>query len=728
MKSIRQLTRQPAKYLSGIAAVSLAVCILCVCLGQAIVAGKTAGALDDQFTTIALPTTKYHYSERTLTDPEGNPYTMVSWSTTLPEEIVNWVMDTVETRPDLVESLASPGLASAYIPELKPENLTDHPYDNPLVGSGLGVKIHDYCAETTYAGAMLEMILDEIGTPQVLSYPEVQADGSTIDVTIEVIVELKGTVKSVVSLEEGYDDPTGRTIYFTLHLPDQESLDALELQPGERYIVYGSDYLDGQWALRSDISRMLSQMTGSDVFLEELDDDCFSSYDESVFLEPDEGNAGLGFAAYYNASGNSIGLEKREIKQRNAVFLTAQDQSIFPTRAYAADENGGRYTLTWERWITDEEGNPVQISQEEYSERYSVPTIARLTGSVEDFLQTESGQRWADQLAVEEVNYQAFPMIGVEKLGHIAEFSRKNAGIVEGRDFSQSELSGGAKVCVISESLAAQNGLRVGDKITPRFYNYDWNSPYQGFLSEGYGVFRPMAYPYTKRTEFAGDGEEYEIVGLYRQNNPWDNAGENLFTFTPNTIFVPKASISSDMDYGDNGFFRTLVLKNGAVPEFRTLVDEAGYEDLFVYYDQGYTQISTSLHDYEGVARLALVIGIIVYGVILGLFLLLFPGGQGKVLATMRGLGAGRKKEIGHVFWTGADILIPGTILGTGAGMLLWQRGIQFLVERAGSTLALELDLPVFLGVSLCQLALALALTTILAIPMTADSGIKKRK
>lgn len=116
MKAIRQLLRQPTKFLSGVIAISLAVCVLCVCLGQSLVARKTENALGDQFTTIALQTTKYNFSMEPCVDEDGNEGSIVHWSASLPEDIENWIADTAQSRPNLVATVASPGLASAYIP------------------------------------------------------------------------------------------------------------------------------------------------------------------------------------------------------------------------------------------------------------------------------------------------------------------------------------------------------------------------------------------------------------------------------------------------------------------------------------------------------------------------------------------------------------------------------------------------------------------------------------
>lgn len=603
MKYLRQLLRQPLKLISGIIVVSLAVSILCVCLGQSIAADKTESSLEYNFTTVALPTTKYQYVEKEF---NGIPYT--AFSESLPEEVVNWIEQTVSNHPELVETVAAPGLASAYIPELIPDNVTQHKYHYPYTGTQESWAPHRLEATPAYACAMLEIVLDEIGEPYESVVEGVLEDGTPTTVTTKVEVTLTGTVKSVVSLEEGYDDPTGRTVYLTLVLPDMETLHGLALEVGDSYLVYGSDYLDGNWALRGFISDGLSAAMGNSVEIDELDENAFYYFTQDELDALAEINPYSTVVAQYWCEDEFTEIPAEMMRWKDAVMLTLEDKSMFGVyeRVDYTDGSGSYPNINWGRWITDENGNLVQITQEEYSNLYSVPTIVHIEGSVEDFLQSENGQNWASQLELTAVNYQVFPVIGVEKLGYVADFARETARIVEGRDFTQDELTSGAKVCILSETLAAANGLSVGDTISPHFYDYDWDSPNQAFISAGKGVVNPSAYTYTANTEFVGNGEDYVIVGLYRQDNAWGDVSENLYSFTPNTIFVPKTSVSSDMDYGNQGFFQTLVLKNGTIEGFRTIVNEAGYEDLFVYYDQGYTTISESLHNYKEVAQRAM--------------------------------------------------------------------------------------------------------------------------
>lgn len=120
-------------------------------------------------------------------------------------------------------------------------------------------------------------------------------------------------------------------------------------------------------------------------------------------------------------------------------------------------------------------------------------------------------------------------------------------------------------------------------------------------------------------------------------------------------------------------------------------------------------------------------IGFVVYGVILVLFLLFFPGGQRKVLSTMKALGTHRKFKIAQVVVTSVGILVPGTVIGTVAGMLLWQRVISALAKSVGAAVTLEMDIVTLVMVALGQLTLAFVLTALLAFPMTRDRGIAKR-
>ncbi len=729
MKTIKQLLRQPLKTLSGILAVAMAVSVLCICASQAIIAGRTVEALDNSFSTLALQTLSYQVEEKTLILEDGRDLSYWNFLNVPTQEITDFIADIVASHPELVKTVSNPGLASVYIPELTPDNESQHPY--PRIP---GMAVEDtYARElktvATYACGIFEIILTEIGE----IYPNdgygVLA-GDEVQTEVAYRVTVSGTIENVLSLADGYDDPTGRTARITLNTADMESLDALALEVGGRYLVYTSDYQDGEWMLKGAILFELQRYWKregkplEDIDWQRLDTDNLEYLTPQQQVNNSENRPAV---AVHRSNYGIVYLTQEQVLWKDAAVMTVRDLS-YETDVSWGQFSAGEYTAAdYYRYITDENGERVRISEEEWRAHYAVPTMARLDGTAEEFLSSEEGAIWQQYLTYSEINQHAFPVIGIESLNYIADFARDNARIVEGRDFTAEEMASGAKVCILSEALAAANGLSVGDTITPQFYNYDSSDPNQEYLAEGKGVVEPQAYKFTANTQWAGEAEEYTIIGLYRQNNSWSDVAENIYSFTPNTIFVPHSAVSSDMDYSNQAFFQSVVLRNGKVPEFRALIDQAGYEGLFIYHDQGYNLIADSVTVYQSIAAQALKVGLVVYGVILLLFLLLFPCTQGKVLATMTALGAKRGQKFGQTLLSCAGILLPGSLLGLAAGFLLWDWVVVWLAEKAAFAITLEPDPLSLICISLGQLVFALLLTALLAFPLSRNKGISRR-
>ena len=86
MKTIKQLLRQPLKTLLGVILMTLAVAVLCVCVGQALAAQTTKQQLDERFSTVAVPSMQEEFSgvESILVDEE-----MIAWLQNGGEAIVH---------------------------------------------------------------------------------------------------------------------------------------------------------------------------------------------------------------------------------------------------------------------------------------------------------------------------------------------------------------------------------------------------------------------------------------------------------------------------------------------------------------------------------------------------------------------------------------------------------------------------------------------------------------
>lgn len=675
MKSIMQILRQPGKSLSGLILSALAAAILVVSAGQYSATVLTRANLDDRYDTLALVSDEYFWEQ------EGDTNT---YHVTLPEEYRQWAADVIRSRPDLVEGEAYSGGLSAYIPELAPDNFSRH--EEGFYGDG-------YNDGNPYRCAVLEVTLTGIETTPHEDASYFKADDLEEPVKVRRSISLlcTGRIDRVIGLEQGFEPPEGKTIALNVIVCDEEALDALQLNAGQRCLVYGMDYSDVQGR---DMNGLI--LTWQDAF-QEL----------------------FGF-----------GLSKEEIADRLDCFMTVCDYSSLP--ASGPDGQGQFVTFTAERRNYDKLSGVdggyhyEYVPAEEYIPHYRVPTMTKLEGEAEEYLSSEEGKLWRQALEEMEISNHGFPVLAVDKLGYQAAFARGQARIVEGRDFTERERTDGSRVCILSQSLAAANGLQVGDTVDLRYYGYDYNINAQRQSMDR--TSPPGAAIYSRAAGFLTETEGYTVVGLYRQNNAWQNANDP-YGFTPNTLFVPKASVTCEMWMRRSGVFYSLVLQNGKLAEFEKLQEEVGYPGLFICTDQGYSQIVSALDDYESVSVNAFWVGIAAAGAVMVLLLILFPLQQGKTVAVMHSLGAGRGEKIRHVLAGSAGVLIPGGILGGIIGALLWGRVTAGLMESVNVEIPLEANTPVTAAVLTAAYVLfMLAAVLAAALPVTREKGLRKGK
>ena len=525
----------------------------------------------------------------------------------------------------------------------------------------------------------------------------------------------------------------------------QAALEALDLEVGQRYLIYGMDYFDQDWFLRTLISE--TQLNFQQPF------DLNKVYDYqpnlsdgemgSVSYYPDENGNMIQEITNWNYYENTIGALDRErtyykafdadnIRYANSCRLTVYDPSALPW-TYPTDRFP-YYSVSYSersyhtcRDASEFLGTGFHVvSVEDYIEDYAVPTYVRLDGTVEEFLASEDGILWQQVIEDMEINNHSFPVLAVEKIGYQPDFARQMVRIVEGRDFTESELINGEKVCVISQTIAVESGLEVGDTISIQTYPTDYNLyPYKEKKTIFYS---PPAYPsaafYSRAMGFDGEMEVYTIVGLYRHQSNW--YGSSSYGFTPNTVFIPKASTAGTMELDTDGIYKSYILENGKIEEFLKIVDDSGYHGLFSCYDQGYTRMKSGLDAYAEVSIRALYVGFVAYCVILLLFMLLFPIHQREILSAMRSLGADRQMRISHVIVSSIGLLIPGSFLGLISSYLLWEHVTTILTKSVETSVSLTASTTVLILIAVLQLFAALLAVFITALTMTRETGGKK--
>ncbi len=675
MKTIKQLLRQPIKTVVGIIIVALAFAILVTCVGQYTATDLTRENLNEKYDTVALISDEYFWENLEI----GRHY-----HSELPEDIQNWVDSTIQNWTDLVKMESLTELYSAYIPGVSPDNFSQHENgdwmtDDPSIGSG-----------NPYRCAVLEVTITKVGsviTEKVINYG-VEEHRESISILCV------GTVEQVVGLEQGFDSPVGNTIALTISVYSEDELDAMALEVGQRYLVYGMDYSDVQGgALESRIWLSSAQY-------------------EELF---GPGQMGLN------------GIEYDSIVEQIGCYMTVCDYASLPAIYPDSGSFVVRKDLREQKFWDGDVIYTLYVAAEEYTPNYCVPTIIKLTDTAENYIASDEGILWRQVLEEMEINNHGFPVLAVDKLGYQVAFARSEARIVEGRDFTEMERTMGSNVCVVSESVATINGLSVGDTINLQTYAYDPNIEVQYRDVLGSTNF-PSAAVYSRALGFTSDTETYTIVGIYRHNNAWQNQMDP-YGFTPNTIFVPKGSVSGDARTGTRGIFYTLALHNGKMDEFKTLMTDAGYPNLFICYDQGYSEFMASLDAYEEVSEKALYIGLAAFVAIILLFLFLYPAQQKRALILMGTLGASAWGRFSHTFVSILCVLVPGAALGGYVGSKLWTRIAAALMEWINIEIALTSDMtaiaPKLTAASLAVVAFA---AVIVSAALCRNRGLMKRK
>lgn len=717
MKSVRQLLRQPLKTAVGMALMTLAATILCLCVGQALAAQTTKAALDERFSTVGIPLVHE--------DMRG---TITEDSYRLDQELLTWIDQMSKEHPDIVKGVAKHGALTAYIPEMKPYN--------PMLKQYSQLDSFEVSEFVPYSCAMLVVTLEKVGAPieimqeyfceayrlteedfpNKIAYKIYLQSLETKYAKAGYQITLIATVDQAIGLDEGYLDPVGRTARLHLSAPTLEELEQLELAVGEQYIVYGKDYVDMH-------SQLIHSVESDKNFVREQ----WEVYNPDLFYvyTKDDVADSLGV---YDAVYAGVKLKWGQLDYLNRISMNLKNITSVIQYDEIRDDEGYLQELV-ERTqysVTDENGNTVQLSREEYAKRYDFPEIARLDGEVDDFLNSEDGKIWKELLDWIRFNNHGFHVIGVDKLDYLADFLLKRAQIVEGRDFSEAELLNGDRVCLIQEALAQANGLQVGDTITLTFYSSSNSMPNQYVGSGRNSIHDPTGFFSFEPTALS-EGVEYTIVGFYRSDS-WPNLEEDPYAFSANTVFVPNASWEMLMEPNDSIVLNTLLLQNGQIEAFHELAKRSGFAGRFKYYDQDYSTIAVNFHNYEALAREMLVIGAVVYTVLLLLFLLLYPGMQKKNVATMQSLGCGFLRRFWHILLSTLGIVIPASLLGGWIGGQLWDELLGALQTTAESTITLELPPQALVAVALSQLLFAAMLTICVAIYIAAPRKMASRR
>ncbi len=356
----------------------------------------------------------------------------------------------------------------------------------------------------------------------------------------------------------------------------------------------------------------------------------------------------------------------------------------------------------------------------------SWPLYAEYEGDWRDFLETEEGRVWKEEIIpCYERSHDSAAVLLTDNIQSLSQFCQEESALLEGRFITREEYDSGAAVCMVGADYALYNDLQVGDTITldlykPAYFStfgQVWQGPNGAVVN--YTCCMPLVDE--NRLDVVRD---YTIVGLYTvPARPLDPDGHG---FRGDTVLAPKASAPEVVNAAEEDkvtpLLNTLVLKNGSIEEFEAYMAENGAAKRFRYHDYGYTEIRSSLESMgEGALRLA-VLGGAAFLIGAAVFLLASFARMSPSARSLRLLGANSRRVTQDMLCALVPLTAAGVLMGGVLGGLLYGQVCQLVLSQVLA--------PDWVGLAVCallQLAVLGAAEAVWA-ALTARRSLMRRK
>lgn len=503
-----------------------------------------------------------------------------------------------------------------------------------------------------------------------------------------------------------WNDPTGRNANFYLQITGESDAAGKALQAGQRILVFTHNYRDLDFEQRCLIAEDL-RLSGYEVDPRSLDIENnlirYADRTTAITITDGEGNPWPDDAPLYKdpVTGNESTIDLRRLN----------------TIAFNVDDCSQPWTLYDEQWNVEEQKWEWTVQRViAYDTDYDLASFTILPEGVTAEEMIASSPTWQKAMESVRVSSHSVPVLAVNHLEALADFAAGTTMVTQGRSISQAEYDSGAAVCLVSESLARENGLNVGDVLPLSLYEYDQDLRYS-YIHE----YNPRPSCYLPDQGFQQE-TEYTIIGLYRQSNEWVTTPTS---FTPNSVFVPEKSVTCQTVTGNYGVWSSLILQNGTIDQVEARLEENDLGGAVTYYDQGYSDIVESLDGYTRVSRTVLYVGLALWAVVLAAYCVLLPMQESKTALRMWTLGAKRRDIAGQIWTPSALMAAAGTVIALAVSI----PGMSWATDKIQALTGSDLTLTVSTGqtMALCAGALAIALAVIALVSVsTARRGIRK--
>ena len=419
-----------------------------------------------------------------------------------------------------------------------------------------------------------------------------------------------------------------------------------------------------------------------------------------------------------------LGQERmRPVEKFKTFEFTTKD--LFSFDGFRAQEGVGQPNFTanlttntreWKEYVLDSFQYWYSIPED------SLPFYAEFTGTLEEFLDSEEGQVWRDEIIpMAEINQKSATVMLVDDLDYLHAFNSGKAIIVDGRKIDASEFVRGDKVCVVSSAYADYAGLSVGDTLNLDFYDTgyfltsakieNWDATVSQFV---------MTHNPLQESNRIGYQEDYTIVGIY--SAPEYEYGTT--SFYADTIFVPKASVPNAEEYEDPSLplLNSIVLMNGTTEEFEEYMESQGFGGYYTYFDQDYSSTISGLQALsQNALRLVILAGAVFFVTAILFYYLNFKR-MIPVAYGMRRMGQHPFK----LWWQMEMVTLPIILIAVFGGAYLGVYFFEYVTLELFET-NIIMDMETVKWLTLLEAAALCTVSLLVAIPISLPRLMKRR-
>ncbi|MDE7223409.1 MAG: ABC transporter permease [Acetatifactor sp.] len=629
MNIFRQLFRQPVRMIAVLLLLGMTASFFSLGAGVLASARATADEVDRSFVTIGIPTTE----TETVSAELDNGMVIEYEKSIIPFEAWDY-LDQMAEEGTLIREVSRLKAVSAYSPSVFAVTSAGEPgkYAPQL--------------DEPYNAAIFVISVTSAG-----EWDEFNGQG---------YIQIEADVVEAVMLHPDYTPRTHMTC--SVGLASRAEYEALDIRPGRRYLVYGK-YCDNDLQLRTGLA-WGGRCSLDEIRYENINYDIPEDVLEEMERRSSEENYESPVAQYlYDERGGGRYLFQYDLDSIDRCYMTVTDRvgrDLGPT--------------------FDSGGEQIERDLGDYlCDVYMTP----LDTELEAFLDSDEGDEWKQAIRQLEIQYHCVTVLGTELVEGIYSFHEGDCFVSQGRSFTPKEYEEGANSCIISETTALASGLEVGDEIELSFY---WGEDYDAAFVDEQGCLTTESY--SEKVGVSGEGKTYKIVGIYRQSRLWE---ESVYSFKPNTIFVPGRSLAEPYHsgLGFGGAFVSLIIPNGKVEEVKAAFAQQGYpEDIFLFYDNGYAEIEDTISGFLHSSAQLFGVSALVCVTALAVYLAVFVFRQRRTAGLMLSLGSGRRYTRRSIFALAMLSVGISTVIGALAGLFFMDTVLQRVFSAASELMS----------------------------------------